>query len=291
MAKFLKTEFIKVATSGHTIDGREIPESDIQDMADNYDPKEYTAVINYEHLRYFGNFGTVAEVKTERDSKDRLCLFAKLIPGDDLLYLNRQGQKLFSSIEIQPNFAQTGKAYLAGLAVTDTPASLGTDLLQFNTKTDNTMLLEACEIGTLDIQEERSRFYTFFKSKTPSPKPLPKTEPVLHSTTPPQHDSSESNSMDKKQFEQLNGNFEKLTLLVSQRLPNVESDGDNTNTPTDEPSGAISVDAFNGLKTDIETMQESVTALTKTVNDALADTSNNTKTGDDAGDNENPEVI
>ncbi|PTA83876.1 GPO family capsid scaffolding protein, partial [Kluyvera sp. Nf5] len=32
---------------------------------------------------------------------------------------------------IQPNFANSGKCYLVGLAVTDDPASLGTEYLEF----------------------------------------------------------------------------------------------------------------------------------------------------------------
>jgi hypothetical protein len=38
---------------------------------------------------------------------------------------------LFSSIEVEPNFANTGKAYLLGTAVTNTPASLGTEMMKF----------------------------------------------------------------------------------------------------------------------------------------------------------------
>jgi hypothetical protein len=34
-------------------------------------------------------------------------------------------------MEIQPNFANSGKCYLVGLAVTDDPASLGTEYLEF----------------------------------------------------------------------------------------------------------------------------------------------------------------
>ena len=37
-----------------------------------------------------------------------------------------EGKKIYTSMEIVRPFADTGKAYLAGLAITDTPASLGT---------------------------------------------------------------------------------------------------------------------------------------------------------------------
>ncbi|HEY0208634.1 GPO family capsid scaffolding protein, partial [Acerihabitans sp.] len=41
-------------------------------------------------------------------------------------------QKIYTSMEVQPNFANSGKAYLVGLAITDDPASLGTEMLAFS---------------------------------------------------------------------------------------------------------------------------------------------------------------
>lgn len=45
--------------------------------------------------------------------------------------MNKVKQKIYTSIEVDPNFAKTGEAYLTGLAVTDSPASLGTEVLKF----------------------------------------------------------------------------------------------------------------------------------------------------------------
>jgi len=130
----LKTEFKKVATAGKTIDGREISEKDLVDMAATYDPDEYTATIFFEHIRYYGSYGTVNALKAERDKKKRMCLFASLSPNKRLIELNVDEQAMFTSIEIVPDFAGTGKAYLGGLAVTDDPASLGTEQLRFSNK-------------------------------------------------------------------------------------------------------------------------------------------------------------
>ncbi|MCY4641089.1 MAG: GPO family capsid scaffolding protein, partial [Gammaproteobacteria bacterium] len=47
-----------------------------------------------------------------------------------LIEMNANGQRLHTSMELEPDFAGTGKAYLMGLAVTDEPASLGTSQLQ-----------------------------------------------------------------------------------------------------------------------------------------------------------------
>ena len=59
-------------------------------------------------------------------------LLAQIDPTQDLIALNKDRQKIYTSIEVDPNFADTGEAYLVGLAVTDTPASLGTDMLKFS---------------------------------------------------------------------------------------------------------------------------------------------------------------
>lgn len=58
--------------------------------------------------------------------------YARLAPSLDMIEMNKQNQGIFTSVEITPNFAKTGKAYLSGLAFTDSPASLCTEQLRFN---------------------------------------------------------------------------------------------------------------------------------------------------------------
>ena len=53
-------------------------------------------------------------------------LFAVLKPNSLLLSAVEQGQLLHTSCELMEKFADTDKAYLTGLALTDKPASLGT---------------------------------------------------------------------------------------------------------------------------------------------------------------------
>lgn len=128
----LSTDWIAVASAGRTVDGREITETEIQEMAESYDPKRYTALIWLEHYR-FQNFGQVLEVKAEKED-GVMKLFAKISPTAELIMLNKEGQKLFTSVEIMPNFANSGKAYLFGLAVTDSPASTGTTQINFSVR-------------------------------------------------------------------------------------------------------------------------------------------------------------
>ncbi len=70
------------------------------------------------------------EAREVEDGK--LALFVEIDPTDKLKQINEQRQKVYTSIEVDPEFADTGEAYLVGLAVTDTPASLGTDMLRFS---------------------------------------------------------------------------------------------------------------------------------------------------------------
>ncbi|MDU4897218.1 MAG: GPO family capsid scaffolding protein, partial [Haemophilus parainfluenzae] len=139
MAKTSK--WFVVATEGATTDGRTINRTWIEQMAANYDPKKYGARINLEHIkwRYMWNdephskcYGDVVGLKTEENAEGKLQLLAQIDPTDDLIKLNKERQKIYTSIECDPNFADTGEAYLVGLAVTDNPASLGTEMLVFS---------------------------------------------------------------------------------------------------------------------------------------------------------------
>lgn len=127
----LVTRFIKVAQSGPCVDGRTIDPQWLHDMAETYDPAVYRAKIWPEHLRWGNNYGTVAALKVgEEDGVT--SLYASLAVNAQYLWDNQYDQKLSFSIELLENFAGTGKAYLGGLGVTDSPASLGTDELKFS---------------------------------------------------------------------------------------------------------------------------------------------------------------
>ena len=152
MPRSLVSYWKRVATSGPTVDGREILPQELRDIAETYKPSLYTAVIWCEHERWQGCFGTVFAVRLIEEGEDlepgQVALEAQLKPNDRLLALNDQGQKLFSSIEIYPNFRGKGKAYMTGMAVTDEPASTGTQELYFSNKTSQrTYFTGAVELG------------------------------------------------------------------------------------------------------------------------------------------------
>lgn len=138
-----KSKFFRVAVAGSTTDGRVIEATWIQQMAKNYNPDTYTALGNLEHFRSispdstFGSYAKVIALKAEEveiNGAKKWALFAQVDAFDQLIELHQRGQKLFTSIEVNPNFADTGEAYLVGLAFTDSPASLGTQIMEFASK-------------------------------------------------------------------------------------------------------------------------------------------------------------
>ncbi|MBJ9954424.1 GPO family capsid scaffolding protein [Acinetobacter baumannii] len=138
--KKYKSKWFRIATAGDTTDGREIQADWIIQMAQNYDPNTYGARINIEHFRsvfpdgVFGAYGDVLALKTEKvtiNGEEKDALFAQIEPTQSLIELNKKKQKVYTSIEVDENFANKGSAYLVGLAVTDSPASLGTEMLAF----------------------------------------------------------------------------------------------------------------------------------------------------------------
>lgn len=131
-----------IGQSGPTVDGRVIPPEAIDEMAATYDPKTYGARINCEHFRsvypdgVFGSYGDVVALKSEKGPDGSRRLMAQINPTQELKKLAAARQKVFFSMEIAPDFAKSGKHYLLGLAVTDSPASLGTDMLVFSLQSD-----------------------------------------------------------------------------------------------------------------------------------------------------------
>ena len=137
-----KSKFFRVAVEGGTTDGRAITREWLEQMAQRYNQSTYGARVNMEHIRgidpngLFKMYGDITAAKTEEvtiEGEKRLALFVQIDPTPELIALNKKRQKVYTSIEIHPNLNDKG-AYMMGLAVTDSPASLGTEMLQFCSK-------------------------------------------------------------------------------------------------------------------------------------------------------------
>ena len=140
-------KFFRVAVEGNIADSRDIvlTRELLVTLASSFNPALYGARINMEHIRGFTPespfrmYGDVTALKTQLDkftingeTVEKMALYAELEPTDDLIALSKARQKVYTSIEFDPNFKETGGAYFVGLAITDSPAALGTEMLKFS---------------------------------------------------------------------------------------------------------------------------------------------------------------
>lgn len=199
-----------LATAGSTVDGREIDDAMLEEMASSYNPKTYAARLNIEHIRGisgegpFRAYGDVVSLSTgdvEIDfngtKETRKGLFGVLSVNDDAIRLNEAGQKLYPSIEIQTNFAGKGFAYCIGAALTDSPAAIGTERMEFNRSTPGALTVTAKKDALLEFADDAptseeasgviAKFFTDLGEKlglgtapsggTPTPTATPPSEP------------------------------------------------------------------------------------------------------------------
>ncbi|HAX9712201.1 TPA: GPO family capsid scaffolding protein [Serratia marcescens] len=173
----LKSKRFRIAVEGATTDGRNISREWLTQMAKNYNPSVYGARVNLEHIkgyhpdssfRRFGDVtGLTAEEITEGPLAGKMALYGDIAPTADLVEMVKQAQKVYTSIEVNPKFADTGEAYLIGLAVTDDPASLGTEYLAFsasasanplaNRKQHKDNLFTAAEEAAIEFVEQEDQ--------------------------------------------------------------------------------------------------------------------------------------
>lgn len=158
-----KSEPICILKAGPTVDGRDVPQKVVDDIAESYDPKKYNALINEEHFQWSWKYGSVLSAEKHGDE-----LWAVIKPNSMLLRSVESGQLLHTSVEYQEDFGKSGKAYLTGLALTDNPASLGTTQIQLSNQssektyvsTGQTVNLSALS-GQEVVQSEEGLFKQF----------------------------------------------------------------------------------------------------------------------------------
>ncbi|WP_102418087.1 GPO family capsid scaffolding protein [Vibrio cyclitrophicus] len=275
-----------IATEGPTVDGRKITREWLSQMAESYDPKEYTALIWPEHRRFYGygeNWGRVVELKVE-EQDGKMRLFAKLEPNQFLLDANSKKQKLFTSIEPEPDYKGEGRCYLMGLAATDSPASTGTSLLTFSRKNGETTRLECSHLEEIDLDEcftRSERFFSichqFFSSGEDKP------ENVSESSQPEDSDVTEEELQAalKKQFSAFKGELkaelkEELKQEFSKQEPETELK------PEVKPEGAT-VEQFSAtLKEQLNPLLEKVNGLETKFNSLSQETPNQVPGGEGA---------
>ncbi|EIU8982117.1 GPO family capsid scaffolding protein [Salmonella enterica] len=227
-----RTDWLCIATSGQAVDGRPIEAQWLIDAAETYSRKTYTAMIWPHHpqwdiseRQFTCNLGEVDALKVETEG-DVTKLYAQLIPNQFLIDANNAGQKLFTSAEFVSDFGGSGKDYLFGLAVTDIPASLGTEKIKFviagEEKEAGRGNLETFSLGKLTTRQSEKKESSFWgklfstrKDFTPTPDP---------NTDKP--DEGEEQKMDE-----LKALIQQLLDLVKNGKEAASGDADTVNTP------------------------------------------------------------
>lgn len=167
--KNLKTDWKRIGRSGPTVDGRAIDPIALEQCAKNYNKELFTALIWPEHYRW-ANMGTVEQLKAMRNTEGGVDLFAIIAPNDFYISSNSAGQKLFTSMELMPNFRDTGEYYLTGLAATDSPASAATSEMRFSTGAQPNAVFTQFTEHTDAPQESVPGWFSKFFEKFNSPK-------------------------------------------------------------------------------------------------------------------------
>ena len=258
-----------VATEGATVDGRAISPNWINEMADAYSPDEYTALIWPEHNRsnwskYEGdNWGIVEKLKAEKRG-GLLRLLAKITPNDHLLTANANQQKLFTSIEPNPDYKGKGSCYLMGLAVTDSPASSGTTRLTFSTSNGKETSLEYSQLEEIEFSEcdqtslISNAIQTLAKFfQTGGQLPGAETNP------------QEEEPMNEKQFNEIKGTLASISEKQEAQQTTLDEFSEKfaKQAPEKKPEGnALEGEApeskqFSEVTTKLQTITESITSL------------------------------
>ncbi|MFA9487448.1 MULTISPECIES: GPO family capsid scaffolding protein [unclassified Mannheimia] len=264
-----KSKWFVVATEGATTDGRKINREWLTQIAKNYDPKNnYGARINLEHFRWRWfekddphsySYGDVLAVKTEEREDGKLQLLAEIAPTEALVKLVKDKQKVYTSVEIDLDFSDTGEAYLVGLAVTDTPASLGTEYLTFcagathnpladrKQKPEN-LVSEAVE-ANLKFTTEPEKFPSwlesfkamFTKAKTDNDGKFTEHERAMELLAEQFSNLQTENNRLQTEFETVKGDFSKMkkqAVEFAQKFAELEKQDNQHYTPRPKATGS-----------------------------------------------------
>lgn len=272
---------LKVAQEGQTVDGRLLTAKEIQEMASTYKPELYAGRVNIEHIigysptPPFNAYGDVLSVEAEQID-GVWCLFNTISALPNLIELNKDGQKLYPSIEFYRDFAGTGKAYQVGLAFTDTPASLGTEPLKFSHQRPQTVFTQPQKDIFMSNKSPSilEAFAKMFSQKNENPQPA---QPVTLTTPAPQQAEQPAEPSENEQIamalivfsevvQSLTAKVEALEKMMAQPAESAPTAVANTQpaqtvtTPTPAPQA----DVFAQLTSEIQKMSQQITALSQT---------------------------
>ncbi|KQN08883.1 GPO family capsid scaffolding protein [Sphingomonas sp. Leaf28] len=165
-----KSKPFRAFVEGETIsDGRKVTPEMIDECVATFAPATYSPRINLEHVSGyspeppFNGYGDVVALEAKTDdiiiagkSEKRRALYATVEGNDQLVALARADQKPFPSVELTPNYAGSGKFGIIGLAFTDTPASIGTERLQFSHRAPGSVFASGTDAVAIEFEAKQA---------------------------------------------------------------------------------------------------------------------------------------
>ena len=278
MAQEIKiSDWLCIAQEGKTIDGREIKREWLESAVKNYSPEFYQALIWCEHedvnFRLFSpNLGTVEELKLE-GKNGKLRLLARLRANAILQSMNEQEQKIYSSVEIMPNFPDEGEFYLVGLAATDQPASTGLSRLSFSTNKNGFRTAPVLLFGNNEISKPKQNINLLkLINREKYSMTQEEIDALLAQLAEANNSIQELQEQNKKLLDQLeNGNTEAAQETAEEIQDQIDDVEKNVDTAQDVAAGAEASTEYSKLAKQIaqlkkqnDALQQRFNALSKT---------------------------
>lgn len=214
----LQTDWVRIGRSGASIDGRVIEEQWLLEAAETYDAEFFEAPIWPGHTDYY-RLGGVTGLRAEANDEGGTDLYARLDPNSYYRYSVENGQLLHTSMELTPNFRESGKWYLEGLAATDKPASVATTKIEFSklkSLGEGVVFSDFMESAPHTFEVKKPKNKSIFKQFFKQSKPI-------------------EDDMDKKLLLELQEKMSGFEAFITKFSAFIEADEDKDKTP-DEPS-------------------------------------------------------
>jgi len=231
-----KTDWVRIGRSGETIDGRVIEAQWLTQAADNYDRSFFSAPVWPGHSTWY-RLGTVHDLKAEANDEGGVDLYAIIEPNEYYRQAVKAGQRLHTSMELRPNFRNSGTWYLQGLAATDEPASVATAEMQFSQQGEHA--------GSLFTGFVENQQHSFNEDQPPGwfTKFFKKT------------DEDEADMADKKELELLKAANAELLQKIEQLSAGAD-DGDDNKGADDNAVEFATAKDFNELKDSVKELSD-----------------------------------
>jgi hypothetical protein len=171
-------------------------------------------------------------------------------------------ESLFFSIEPTEDFAKTGKCYLTGLGMTDSPASLGTDEMRFSSVKGREFTARYAGERVPDLREadEEERFSkTFFQKLSHFFKDEPKEEETGDDPMNNEQFNTVKGTLEATQqaVETMAGNMN--TFMATFKAPGEEGKGEGEG--EGKPPAGEGADQFAEIKKSVDTMANAFTTM------------------------------